>query len=344
MNDSPRHAGFRQPGEWDEHRACWLAWPHDELWPELSRAQASFVRMCRAIAQPAEGLRGEELEVLVRDAAAQREAERALASLPVRFHIMPYGDIWMRDIAPVFLTHAEGQVASVRFRFNGWGQKYVYDGDEHVAERVQNLKSYPRYRSPLVCEGGALESDGAGLLMTTRDVVLNQNRNPGWWEREAEQALCDALGAERVVWLDHGLLNDHTDGHIDNIARFIGKGRVVCARPLDADDPNREVLLTIARTLEAERLEVVTIPSPGLVGGRDGRPLPASYLNFYIANRSVVVPTFGSRHDDAALTELAALFPGREVHPVPAKIFLEEGGTVHCITQQEPLGRDEVKR
>jgi agmatine deiminase len=148
--------------------------------------------------------------------------------------------------------------------------------------------------------------------------------------------VCGA-GATRVLWLEGGLLNDHTDGHIDNIARFFAAGRVVCMRASGADDPNAERLAEIERALHAHGLDVATIPSPGLVRGRDGAPLPASYLNFYIANRSVVVPVFGSPQDEAALAALAPLFPGRSVRAVPAKLLLEEGGTVHCITQQEPL-------
>jgi agmatine deiminase len=339
MIESPRDAGFRQPGEWLPHRACWLAWPSEpELWPDLARAQASHTLLCKAIAQPERHRRGERLELLVRDADAQAEAELALAGLDVRFHQAAFGDIWMRDIAPLFLRNRAGEVASVRFRFNGWGGKYVYAGDELIAERVQELSALPRFASELVFEGGAVESDGEGLCLTTREVALHENRNPGHSERDVEAALEQALGAERVIWIERGLANDHTDGHIDNVARFIGPGRALCARAIDRDDPNAEVLVEIARALEQAGLEVATLPSPGLVTGRDGRALPASYLNFYLANESVVVPTFGSRHDELALGELETLFPARKVVGVPSKVFLEEGGTVHCITQQEPLG------
>ena len=339
MEKSARAAGYSQPGEWVPHAACWVAWPsHAELWPELAEVQRSFTAMCRAISQPARGRPGERLEVLVRDDAARADAERALAGLDVRLHRVQFGDIWMRDIAPVFLTARDGSVASVRFPFNGWGQKYLYEGDDSVAVRVQEIAKLPAFASSLVCEGGGLECDGAGLCMTTREVALNANRNPGLSERDVEQQLVEHLGAERVVWITRGLLNDHTDGHIDNIARFIARGRALCLRSVEADDPNREVIGEIARTLEGAGLEVATIPGPGLVTGRDGRPLPASYLNFYIANASVVVPTFGVRQDEVALSEIAALFPEREVIGVPAKVLLEEGGTVHCITQQQPLG------
>ncbi len=275
--------------------------------------------------------------MLVQDAAAETRASALLAGLGARFHHVEFGDIWMRDIAPVFLTGPIGEVASVRFRFNGWGEKYVYPGDSEVAEQVQFLGPHKRFTSRLVLEGGAVESDGAGLCMTTREVALNPNRNPGLSEAEVEAELKQALGAERVIWLDRGLLNDHTDGHIDNIARFIGVNRVLCARPASDSDPNFEVLKAIEADLRAQGLHVETVTSPGEVLGRDGRVLPASYLNFYIANQSVVVPVFGSVHDEEALETIGKLFPGRVVHSVPAKVFLEEGGTVHCITQQEPL-------
>jgi agmatine deiminase len=297
--------------------------------------------MCRAIATPPSQHHGarpaEQLEVLVNDDAAEVLAGTLLAGLPTRFHRLRFGDIWMRDIAPVFLTNGQGALASVRFRFNGWGGKYMYPGDDRVAEGVQALVSGEHLASSLVLEGGAVECDGGGVCLTTRDVALNPNRNKGRSEREVEDALRAALGAERVIFLERGLMNDHTDGHIDNIARFSAEGRVVCMRADDAHDPNADVLAEIERALQKTGLAVETVPSPGLVAGRDGRPLPASYLNFYIANNALVVPVFGSANDERALNALGALFPDRAVHPVQAKVLLEEGGTVHCITQQEPL-------
>ena len=335
----PRDAGFRQPAEWAPHLSCWVAWPSDPaLWPDLSATQTAFTQMCRAIARPARQTPGEQLEVIVQNARAMSEAEGALMGVRARFHIIPFGDIWMRDTCPVFLEDSRGAVASVRFTFNGWGDKYQYPGDTELASRVQALSEHRSFVSGLVCEGGAVESDGHGLCMTTREVVLNPNRNPGLSQADAEAELKAALGADRIIWLDAGLLNDHTDGHIDNIARFVAKGRVLCMRAVDADDPNRDVLAQIERTLLHEQLDVVTLPSPGLVTGRDGRALPASYLNFYIANHSVVVPIFGTPHDQEALRVIGTLFPGRVVIGVNARVFVEEGGTLHCITQQEPAG------
>ncbi|MFM2417204.1 MAG: hypothetical protein RL385_1927 [Pseudomonadota bacterium] len=295
--------------------------------------------MAQAMARPGDALPGETLEVLVQDAESEASARALLAGLDARFHRIPFGDIWMRDIAPVFLVDDTGDVANVRFRFNGWGGKYAYGGDTEVARRVQEMLSMPAFSSPLILEGGGIECDGAGLCLTTRDVALNENRNPGMSQDEADAALCDALGCSRVVWLERGLLNDHTDGHIDNIARIIGEGRVLCMRPSGADDPNRDVLAEIEATLRAAGLDVHTIPSPGRVLSRSGEPLPASFLNFYIANNAVVVPVFDSPYDAAALEALRPHFRGRDVVGVPAKVFLEEGGTIHCISQQEPMAR-----
>jgi agmatine deiminase len=315
-----------------------VAYPSDlELWPDLGAVQDSFARMCRGIAYAPQGQTGEGLDVLVQDDAARAQAEVALAGLPVRFHELRFGDIWMRDIAPVFLKNAGGEVASVRFVFNGWGAKYLYPGDDLIAAEVQVRSGLKAFASSLVCEGGGLDVDGAGRCLTTREVVLNENRNPGLTQQQAEALLCDALGVDRVIWLAQGLRNDHTDGHIDNIARFVAEGRALCMHAVDANDPNRDVLQAIERELRAAALDVVSIPSPGLVLGRDGKLLPASYCNFYIANQSVVVPVFGCKQDDAALRAIEQIFPGRAVIEVPALVFLQEGGTVHCITQQEPL-------
>jgi agmatine deiminase len=316
-----------------------VAFPSDlELWPDLAGAQDSFARMCRAIAHAPAPHAGERLEILVQDEQARAQAEQLLEGLAVRLHKLKFGDIWMRDIAPVFLQNPSGEVASVRFVFNGWGGKYLYPGDDEIAAEIQRRLQLPAFASSLVCEGGGLEVDGDGLCLSTREVVLNDNRNPGLSQADAEARMGDALGIERVIWLEQGLLNDHTDGHIDNIARFVGKGRVLCMHAVDRDDPNREVLKQIESDLHAFGLDVVSIPSPGLVLGREGLVLPASYCNFYIANHSVVVPVFGTKHDEAALRAIEQVFPGRTVIDVPAKVFLQEGGTVHCITQQEPQG------
>lgn len=335
---TPHDDGFRQPAEWDPHDACWVAWPEaGDLWgDQLSSAQEAFAGMCRAIGG------GEPLHVLVPDERAERQAASALAGTEARFHRIAYGDIWLRDTAPIFLREPGGAVAAACFAFNGWGGKYVLPNDDRVAARVAEAAGLRTFRFPFVLEGGAVEPDGEGTLLTTRQCLLNPNRNRGMSQGAVEGALRDALGAERVLWLGEGLLNDHTDGHVDTLARFVAPGVVLCMRPSGSDEPNRHALEQIARDLSAmtdargRRLEVHRVPSPGAVRDADGRLLPASYVNFYIANRAVVVPTYGSPWDEAAVEQIAALFPQRRTVAVPALAILAGGGAFHCITQQQP--------
>ena len=343
---TPRAAGFRQPAEWEPHAACWLAWPsHGELWlDQLAPVRADFVSMCRALAGPeagASGTRGEALDILVPDEPAEEAARAALAGVGCRLHRIPFGDIWLRDTAPIFVRHASGEVAAVTFAFNGWGGKYVLPHDAQVAGQVASRSGLRVFRFPWVLEGGSVEVDGEGTCLTTRQCLQNANRNPGVDEATLEARLGEALGVERVLWLDEGLLNDHTDGHIDTLARFVAPGVVVCMEAAAAD-PNRDVLRAIVRSLESSqdasgrRLEVVCVPSPGEVQDEQGRLLPASYVNFYIGNRAVVVPQYGSPSDEAALERIAALFPGRLTVGVPARAVLSGGGAFHCISQQQP--------
>lgn len=366
--ETPSAAGYSQPAEWSPHEAVWLAWPsHADLWGEaLEPVRRAFVEMVRAILDAdRETLepRGERVEILVPDEAAERTARaqlgvgdaRASALRGVRFHAIPFGDIWLRDTAPVFVRRAgDGQsadsVAAVRFGFNGWGGKYVLPHDAEVSARVAAAATtgsakgsgLRAFSFPWVLEGGSVEADGEGTLLTTRQCLLHPNRNPGWTASALEEGLGEALGARRVLWLGDGLLNDHTDGHVDTIARFVAPGRVVCMSPSGGNDPNADALLAIERDLASFRdaqgraLEVVTVPSPGLVPDEDGEPMPASYVNFYIGNRAVVVPVYGVPGDARAVETIASLFPGRTTRAVPARELLEGGGAFHCISQQQP--------
>jgi agmatine deiminase len=330
-----------QPAEWSAHDAVWLAWPcAADLWGDaLTGAQEQFAAFAAAI-------HGERLEVLVPDASAEAEARERLGSSSVlpraRFHHIPYGDIWMRDIAPVFV-HEGGGLAAACFRFNGWGGKYVLPHDDAVAARVAAAAGVPRRaHDGLVAEGGAIEVDGEGTLLTTRQCLLNANRNPGFGEDAVARVLGAALGATRVLWLTEGLLEDHTDGHVDTIARFVAPGVVACMQPAGGDDPNRGRLVRIAEELAemtdaaGRRLRLVHLPSPGRVESVAGRLMPASYLNFYVANGSVAVPAYGVENDAAAVRVVASLFPGRRVLSVRSEVILEGGGALHCISQQQP--------
>jgi len=340
--------GYHQPAEWEAHEAVWVAWPSaEDLWKEdLVPAQRAFVAMCAAIADvdpDTRRPRGERIEVLVPDEERRRVAMRALEGLAPRTHTVPFGDIWLRDTAPVFLASAlRGDVRAACFAFNGWGEKYVLDHDERVAARVAAFSGARAIIHAYVLEGGSVEVDGEGTVLTTRQCLLNPNRNPSMDQAAIETSLRHALGVERVLWLGDGLMNDHTDGHIDTVARFVAPGVVVCMEGSGDDDPNARVLEAIGRDLErmtdaaGRRLRVVRVPSPGRVLGRDGAVMPASYVNFYVGNRAVVVPTYGSPHDDAAVESIARIFPTRLTVGIDARAILSGGGAFHCITQQQP--------
>jgi agmatine deiminase len=332
---------FRMPAEWAPHEAVWTAWPHDlEQWLEgLLAPQRALMQMVAAIVDldPATGApRGERVELLVRgeDDEAAARALLGPAARGVRFRAAPYGDVWLRDTGPIFLTRP-GELSAARFRFDGWGGKYVMAGDTEVAARVSAWAGVRGAAFDFVLEGGAIEVDGAGALLTTRQCLLGGGRNPGLDERALEARLGWALGVERIVWLDRGLQNDHTDGHIDTLARFVAPGVALCMEPA-AGDPNRDALAGILADLRAARFEVVTVPSPGTVLDASGGLLPASYMNFYIANTTVVVPTYGAPADAAAVAAIAALFPGRRAVAVDGKAVVVGGGAFHCSTQQQP--------
>jgi len=342
---APPEDRFRMPAEWAPHAATWVAWPsHADLWQDnLAPARVAFTRMVEAIA------RGETAEVLVPDEQQEALAREALPDHDVRFHRIAFGDIWLRDTAPLFLADPAGRLAAARFRFNGWGGKYVLEHDDRVAERVAAVASAGGAvralpQQPFVLEGGAVDVDGEGSVLTTRQCLLNPNRNGAVDERKVEGWLREALGVDRVLWLGDGLLNDHTDGHVDTVVRFVRPGVVVAMEPRAGDDPNRDVLRALLREASAlvdaggRRVEVVRIPSPGRVVDADGRVMPASYANFYVCNAAVVVPTYGSPWDDEAVERIGALFPGRRAVGVDARAILTGGGAFHCITQQQPRG------
>jgi len=323
------------PAEWAPHKAVWTAWPSAaDLWGEdLDPARAEVAAMVRALADDG---RGERMRVLAHGREAEATAKLALGQ-SAEIVVGAFGDIWLRDTGPIFTSDGR----ALGFRFNGWGGKYQLPHDDEVGARVALISGAAFKLHDFILEGGAIEMDGEGALLTTRQCLLNPNRNPHWTEAGAETELKRALGVEKVLWLDEGLANDHTDGHIDNLARFVAPGRVVCQAPFGRDDPNHDVLEEIALALAAMRdakgrkLEVIRIPSPGLVLDEDGDAIPASHMNFLIGNTTVVAPIYSSSGDDA-VNALAELFPGRKVVGLSSHAILTGGGSFHCITQQEP--------
>lgn len=336
-----------QPAEWAPHRAVWTAWPsHPELWENnLDSAQKEFSELCRAIAcNDSNGkFHGEFLEVLVARAEQLPMAQKALSGLPVRFHHIPFGDIWLRDTAPIFLKDVEkNKIMAAQFQFNGWGEKYSLPYDTEVSTNVARVSGFPSIIHSLVLEGGSVEVDGLGTALTTRQCLLNPNRNPDLTSEQIEKELKTALGLNKVIWISEGLINDHTDGHIDTIARFVGPGKVVCMQTKDEKDPNKVLLDKIATELQGQTdargtpIEVIRIPAPGPIFDDEGELMPASYVNFYIGNASVVVPTYGSPNDSKAVDAISQLFPTRKTIGLSAYAILSGGGAFHCITQQEP--------
>jgi agmatine deiminase len=327
---------FWQPPEWAEHRGCWMAFPYaDDLWSaDLVPVQGEFWALVAEIA------RSEAVQVLV------PEGFGSVPNLPsgVTLHPCPYGDIWMRDIAPIFVhDRGSGAVAAQTFAWNGWGHKYLLAGDEQVSERVAGMAGVAQHRFPFVLEGGAIEVDGMGTGLTTRQCLLNPNRNPHLTQAEIEAGLAEALGITKVLWIEEGLQNDHTDGHIDTIVRFIAPHQVMCMLPDDENDANYQVLQDIYAQLQGMTdatgtpLQIIPVPSPQRVVDGAGELMPASYLNFYISNDSVIVPTYGVANDDRAVSAIAKHFPSRRVVGLSARHILLGGGAFHCITQQEPL-------
>ena len=316
--------------EWAPHQAVWIGFPSDpELWlgdlKEAEREVAAFAEAVHA------GGKGERVTlVAAHDGAA--ESARRLASF-AEVIVEPFGDIWLRDTGPIVAGSARQRRAQ-GFGFNGWGGKYDLDGDQDIGERLARQAGLPFAKADWVLEGGAIDGDGSGTVITTEQCLLNPNRNT-LSRNEIEERLSDDLGFERVVWLGSGLMNDHTDGHVDNLARFVAPGRVAIPTPA-GDDPNEDVYRDAARRLRSTSLDVVTLPSPGRVLDEDGDVIPASYMNFYIGNAAVVVPQYGAANDKAAVDVVQALFPDRVAIGLRADHILTGGGSFHCISQQVP--------
>jgi agmatine deiminase len=335
------------PAEWARHKAIWTAWPsHANLWQEdLSAAQDEVEGLIRLLAE------GEAVKVLACNGKDVIENAHARIGDVAEIIPIPFGDIWLRDTGPIFESGAVRSAPSAAasgttarahlFRFNGWGGKYVLQNDDGVNIAIAEKAGVKPVPHNFILEGGSIEMDGNGLCLTTRQCLLNTNRNPGWTEAKAESLLKESLGVSKILWLNDGLLNDHTDGHIDNIARFIAPGKVVCQTPNGKDDPNAAILYAIEEALRkmtdaaGKPLEVVTIPSPGRVEDEDGEPIAASHMNFVIGNSAVPVPTYNERGEEA-VAALKLLFPTREVVGLPSSAILTGGGSFHCITQQQP--------
>lgn len=315
--------------EWSPHEAVWIGFPSDpELWlSDLDLAQVEVAAFAEAVHA---GGAGETVRLV---ASTDDAARRARTLAPFADVIVePFGDIWLRDTGPIVLGCGRERRAQ-GFEFNGWGGKYELPGDCDIGRRLAVRAGLPFTKAGWILEGGAIDGDGSGTVLTTEQCLLNPNRN-ALDRAKIERRLRDDLGLDRVIWLGEGLANDHTDGHVDNLARFVAPGRVAIPAPTP-DDPNTAVFRDAAQRLRAANLDIVNIPSAGAVL-RDGELIPASFMNFYIGNAAVVVPQYGVPNDRAAVSVVEALFPDRKAVGIRADHILTGGGSFHCISQQVP--------
>lgn len=370
---TPAELGYYMPAEWRRHSATWLTWPKDpETWPGLvSQVEEIFLEMMATLAP------NETVNLLVDDESAEQSVRCRCAfngAENIRFHQIPTVDSWIRDYGPNFIVSDKLQfVANSRkeplatsddklksvgqpehglayndWIFNAWGNKYEeLKRDDSIPGRLERVLKVPRFEPGIVMEGGSIEVNGAGCVLTTEQCLLNPNRNPRLGKEEIEKYLRNYLGVEKVLWLGEGIVGDDTDGHIDDIARFVAPNVVVCAVEDDPQDANYKLLadnLQRLRKMSDARggsLEIVTIPMPGFVGGKstDSRNLerlPASYANFYIANNVVLAPIFGHKNDETALETIQKVFPDRRVVGINCEALVRGMGTIHCVTQQQP--------
>lgn len=360
IDSTPKADGYRMPAEWEPHTRTWMLWPQrTDNWRDGAKpAQRAWVEVATAIA------RFEPVTVGVN--ADQWENARAMLPDAVSVVEMSNNDSWMRDIGPTFVVNDDGDVRLVHWHFNAWGGLvdglyFPWDKDELVPRKMAEIEGVDRYRAPLVMEGGSFHTDGEGTLITTEECLLSEGRNPELSREQIEAYLSDYLGIRKVIWLKRGIDPDETNGHVDDVACFVRPGVVLAGWTDDASDWRHEILAENLETLrnatdaKGRALEVHTLPMPepmpysaqevagvdvveGTIPREAGDEAPASYINFYLCNGGLILPTFGDPHDSEAVETLKRLFPDREVVAFPGREIVLGGGNVHCITQQQPRG------
>ncbi|MGA2385293.1 MAG: agmatine deiminase family protein [Candidatus Bathyarchaeia archaeon] len=342
VSRTPRELGYCMPAEWSKHEAIWLAWPHDPttFLSGVEKVEETYVQIVKLIH------RDEYVNLFVKDQAMKQKAtglfEKSGVDLKkIRFFMFDYADVWFRDYGPIFVLGKDCELAMVHWIFNSWGEKYEeLLKDKQIPQIINDEMHLKCFEPGIVLEGGSIDVNGKGTLLTTEQCLLNKNRNSYLKKEEIEKFLKDYLGVTCIVWLKNGIAGDDTDGHVDDLARFVNPTTVVCAYD-DGDEENSEALrknyelLCQSTDQDGRKLGVVKLPMPGNVA-YDGKRLPASYTNFYIGNRTVLVPTFESKNDKVAISILKRLFPRRKVVGVNCVDLICGFGAIHCITQQQP--------
>lgn len=338
---TPRALGYHMPAEWEPHEGTWISWPNPRLpyWGKrLAGVEAIFVQMVAALHG------SEQVYLQVYGAAMEKQVRHKLSKSKVPLeHIIFIEtknlDVWTRDHGPIFVINDKGEVAITHWMFNGWGTYNDLAQDTSVPARIHEITGMPYFNAGLVLEGGSIEVNGQGTLITTKQCLLNANRNP-YSKDLIAAALKDYLGIQNITWLDKGLFNDDTAGHIDNLVRFIAPERVLAVSEEDKRDENYKILRQNLQTLHRKdkKLEIVALPTPGRVIV-DGERRAASYANLYIGNTVVLCPVFGTDKDNTALGIIREQFPTRRVVPINCRDLIVSGGSIHCVTQQQPKGR-----
>ncbi len=346
MKANPSSLGYIMPGEWEHHVGTWLTWPQNqETWhgKYLEQAENVYLEIIRNLSP------GERVFILVDDLDTQSRvtnlfSKKKLSLENIDFFIIPTDDAWIRDYGPNFLINnkdPKNRVAANNWKFDSWGKKYKWELDNEVSELILNCLGYPIFDPGIVLEGGAIEVNGKGVCITTEQCLLNQNRNNGLSKEEMESYLKNYLGVKKIIWCQGDLIGDDTDGHIDNLVRFINPNTLVCVVEEDPNDPNYHCthanykMLKNAEDLNGNPFNIIPFPMPGIVKENENR-LPASYANFYIGNQVVLLPTYSHKNDSKAQSILENCFPDRQVVPIPSKPLLIGFGSIHCLTQQQP--------
>ena len=345
MTQTPKSLGFRMPAEWEKQEAVWISWPHNkDTWPEeiLKEVENSYIEFVKAIHT------GQKVTILVNNGDFENNVKTKLKNAKINLNQILFCqiknvDAWIRDYGPTFVINDKTkQKAMVKWIFNAWGNKYDdLKEDNKIPYEMDKELKLKIFEPNIVLEGGSIEVNGNGTLLTTEQCLLNKNRNPNLTKKEIEQFLKHYLNISNILWLKEGIAGDDTDGHIDDIVRFVGQNTVLCAFEDDKNDENYDLLkenyelLTKMKDENGNNLTVVKIPMPGFVGDKERR-WPASYCNFYIGNDGVAVPVFGHKNDKKALGIIQKCFPGRKVIGINSKELVYGFGSFHCLSQQEP--------
>ncbi len=339
MLSVPFALGYRMPAEWEKHESTWLTWPkHPDTFPEgiIEPVEATYIQMIEALAK------GEKVNVLVDDKKTEEKILAILNGRNVFFHIIETADVWIRDYGPIFVRGKAG-IAAIKWIFNAWGEKWDdLLPDNASGMEVAKLSGFKIFEPGIILEGGSIDTNGLGTCLTTEQCLLNKNRNPHLNREQIEKILRDYLGFTNVIWLKEGIVGDDTDGHIDDIARFVNKNTVVCAVEENKNDENYGILKTNlellknARDPDGDKLDVAELPTPRKIEIPERR-LPASYANFYIGNAAVLVPMFNDKNDKKAMSIIGKFFPDREIVGIPSEALVYGYGGIHCVTQQQPV-------